>query len=183
MRVNLGCGRTKMDGYVNVDRSRDVDPDVVLNLEDPYARHRNTSIVNVTEWLGIDLIEHIRDSLGLMEWMWERSVAGARCGFELPYGSSDDAWEDPTHVRPYYIGSWGYFGQPFYWRADYGYRGDWKLIELELWVDRPGVTVVDVMEKRNIVIRQRATLEAVKPARPTDRTLIEQPVIKVVQVK
>lgn len=182
MKVNLGCGRTKMDGYVNIDSQRKVAPDIILDLDDPYALRNDSLVYNVTEWLGIDLIEHIRNPLPLLEWMWHRSVPGAQCGFELPYGSSDDAWEDPTRVRPYFIGSWGYFGQPFYWRADYDYQGDWKLVEVELWTHERSLTPVDVMERRNIIKRQRATLEAIKPARPADRSLIEQPIVKVVQI-
>lgn len=181
MKVNLGCGRNKIDGFVNIDRSLAVNPDLVVDLDDYMSRFWCKQVDNVTEWLGIDFIEHVSDTLGLMQWMWERSVPGALCGFELPYGSSDDAWEDPTHVRPYFIGSWGYFGQPFYWRADYGYEGDWRVVEIELWTDCP-LTVEDVMQKRNVVKRQRVTLEAVKPARPADRSLIEPPVVKLVRV-
>ena len=60
---------------------------------------------------------------------------GAKAAFHLPYGSSDDASEDPTHVRLYFLNSFGYFSQPFYWRADYGYRGDWEVEDVVLTVD------------------------------------------------
>ena len=54
----------------------------------------------------------------------------------VPYGSSDDAYEDPTHIRQYFIGSFGYYSQPYYWRADYGYRGDWQAKNITLVVGK-----------------------------------------------
>lgn len=177
-RINLGCGRNPMDGWHNVDRARlpGVDENVDLEWFIPWAND------TIDEYVGIDLIEHIKNPLKLMERLWECAKPGARCRFELPYGSSDDAWEDPTHVRPYFLNSWIYFAQPTYYRADYGYRGDWQAVEIELHV-RPGVEAEDVMFTRNTVLRQVVTLEAIKPARPCDQSLMQQAPIKLVEVQ
>jgi hypothetical protein len=92
---------------------------------------------------------------------------------------SDDAHEDPGHRRVYFVDSWRYFEQPMYWRADYGYRGDWRVEELvlKLRAERvpPGASreaVVELLETtRNFVKEQIVTLVAVKPARPPQREL------------
>ena len=34
MKVNLGCGRFKLDGFVNVDVNEDLQPDVVAFAQD-----------------------------------------------------------------------------------------------------------------------------------------------------
>lgn len=177
MKLNLGCGRNPVDGFVNLDRQALPGVDVVHDLEQfPLPFDDDT----FDEIMGIDLIEHITDALGLMEELYRIATPGAILQFALPYGSSDDAWEDPTHVRPYFIGSWMYFAQPTYYRADYGYRADWqtKAIQLEVTCDgTPEEIRSQVMALRNVVTRQVVTLEAVKPARPADRSLWENPQI------
>jgi hypothetical protein len=102
------------------------------------------------------------------------------CTFALPYGSSDDAWEDPTHVRPYFLNSWMYFAQPTYYRADYGYRGDWQPERIILDVACEGDAVEvqqQVMALRNVVRRQIVELRAVKPAREPLQSLWQNPQI------
>ena len=116
MNLNLGCGRNPIDGYVNLDRQALPGVDVVHDLERfPLPFDDDT----FDEILGVDLIEHITDALGLMAELWRIAKPGCVCTFALPYGSSDDAWEDPTHVRPYFLNSWMYFAQPTYYRAQY----------------------------------------------------------------
>jgi hypothetical protein len=114
--------------------------------------------------------------------LWRVTKPGGTVTFETPYGSSDDAWEDPTHVRPYFMNSWGYFSQPFYFRADYGYEADWRVADLTLAVDadrvgqhagQPGLILEMVQRERNVVKFMRATLEAIKPARPASQDLQE----------
>ena len=97
---------------------------------------------------------------------------GARAVFRVPYGSSDDAFEDPTHVRQYFMSSFGYFSQPYYWRADYGYRGDWATEMVTLLVDAARYAgksaeeiMSDVRTLRNVVKEMVVELRAVKPVR------------------
>jgi SAM-dependent methyltransferase len=181
VRLNLGAGRNPMAGYVNLDRQALPGIDVIHDLESfplPFDDDQFDEVV------GIDLIEHVADTLGLMAELWRITKPDGVCRFELPYGSSDDAWEDPTHVRPYFLHSWGYFSQPFYWRADYGYRADWQPETVTLQVRCDGsddVVMAQVMALRNMVDRQSVTLRAVKPARPCDRSLIKSPAVRLVR--
>lgn len=188
MKVNLGCGRNPMDGFTNLDRQPLPGVDVVFDLEGcAKGKRLPFNPGSVEEIVGVDLIEHIAHPLPLMAELWRVAKPGARCTFVLPYGSSDDAWEDPTHVRPYFVGSWMYFAQPTYFRADYGYRGDWRLVELGLEIGPQYGDVsdeeafADVMSIRNVVVRQQAVLEAVKPVRSCDRSLMERPPIRLIR--
>lgn len=175
MRLNLGCGRNPKAGWTNLDMADLPGVDVVHDLADPLPFGDDT----VTEIMGIDLIEHIADPLALMGELWRVARPDAVCTFALPYGSSDDAWEDPTHVRPYFIDSWLYFAQPTYFRADYGYRGDWQPTTLTLCVDLDvgPDTLAQVMALRNVVKRQVIELRAVKPSRPPVRELMSKPTL------
>lgn len=180
MKLNLGCGRSPLEGWVNLDMAALPGVDVVVDL-DATANGARLPFDDdsIDEIRGIDLIEHLREPLAVMAELWRVAKPGALCRFELPYGSSDDAWDDPTHRRPYFVGSWGYFGQPYYWRADYGYRGDWRVeqVALALWsVDGSQDDLMsEVMALRNVVARQAVVLSACKPSRPASRELIEQP--------
>ena len=113
---------------------------------------------------------------------------GAVAVFRTPYGSSDDADEDPTHVRRYFWGSWGYFSQPYYWRADYGYRGDWEVEDVLLTVDaefngKQWAEVFRAVQRdRNVVREMVATLRAIKPARAPLRALQKQTLVRFVTV-
>jgi hypothetical protein len=185
MKLNLGCGRNPMPDAFNVDITDLPGVDFVCDLNDAGSRDElglALDSVLVTEIVGIDLIEHIPNHLALMEWLWSVVADGATCTFLLPYGSSDDAWEDPTHVRPFFLNSWIYYAQPTYWRADYGYRGDWQVesIVLEVRASQyagvdPQEIAQDLMSIRNVVLRQEVTLRAVKPAREPKRELMQSP--------
>jgi SAM-dependent methyltransferase len=152
----------------------------------------------VVMWEANHLIEHIRRPLALLEAMWRSSAPGAQAIFRCPYGGSDDAWEDPTHVRPMYPNSFGYYGQPFHWRGDYGYRGDWRIVRCQLSVPRGFVEpprTRDIMriatpeqgyerirKERNIVVEMAVLLEVVKPIREPRRELQEPITIELVEV-
>jgi SAM-dependent methyltransferase len=128
---------------------------------------------------GTHVIEHLRDPLPFMAELWRVTRPGGTAAFRCPYGSSDDADEDPTHVRRMFHGSWGYFGQPHYWRADYGYRGDWQPVQVTLWIFPAfsGCTDTElqsaIRHQRNVVAEMGVVLRCVKPPRKPDRGLQE----------
>jgi SAM-dependent methyltransferase len=175
VRLNLGCGRDIRDGWVNVDSFPlpgvdhvvDFDEKPILPLDDDTVEHSEASHV----------IEHIHNPLPFMQELWRVTQPDGTVTFRCPYGSSDDADEDPTHVRRMFVGSWGYFGQPHYWRADYGYRGDWQPERVTLTVFPEFSSLNDqqiaslILYQRNVVAEMVCTLRAVKPAREPLREL------------
>lgn len=184
-KLHLGCGRDVLPGWVNLDLHPGPGIDVVANLDEcgttPLPFDDNT----FDELLGSHLIEHLRNPLELMQELHRISKAGATATFKTPYGSSDDAFEDPTHVRQYFRNSWGYFSQPFYWRADYQYRGDWKPQKLILAVRNryPDKTPKELMQiidrERNVVVEMTAILECIKPIREAKKELQRAPAIEI----
>jgi SAM-dependent methyltransferase len=183
-RLNLGCGtdlRDGNDGWVNVDMPGTPGVDVGIDL-DAYAR-LPWADGSVTEIHASHVIEHLHHPLHLMDELWRVARPGAMATIRCPYGSSDDADEDPTHVRRMFLRSWDYFAQPMYWRADYGYRGDWHCERVHLfvtdrWADAPESELwAGVVSARNVVREMVAILTAVKPARPQDKALQTQPEI------
>lgn len=192
MKLNIGCGHDYKDGYVNLDSSRDVKADVYFDLESCSDNNRLPYDDNTfDEIFAAHILEHIHNILPLMEELYR--VAKPECVFLIrtPYGASSSAFDDPTHVRFFFPTSLLYFGQPAYWRADYGYRGDWRVEEVGLFIpsaleERMRNSGVDlafaVHHMNNVVNEQVAALIAVKPMRERDPELQEriQPVIQVI---
>lgn len=195
-RLNVGCGRNILDGWTNLDSMPLPGVDVVVDLDrlgfgegGRLLPFRDSSI---GEFLLSHVLEHIRSPLPLMQELWRVAKPDALMTIRCPYGSSDDAWEDPTHVRGIFLQSFGYFSQPYYWRADYGYRGDWKTEGITLWVAHahflklqgsslePTPAMVEaVMSERNVVREIVVQLVALKPAREPLRELQETSALEI----
>ncbi len=190
IRIHLGCGRTILPGWVNVDSYPLPGVDVIADLDNCDTKPLPFESGSVGEILGSHLLEHIAKPLPLMQELYRVASPTCKATFHTPYGSSDDAFEDPTHVRQYFIGSYGYFSQPYYWRADYGYRGDWQPERLTLKLEAKRFPSKDpeqvfraVMSERNVVREMTADLVAVKPAREPRRDLQRPPQIHFVYVE
>jgi SAM-dependent methyltransferase len=179
VRLNLGCGRDIRDGWVNVDSFPLPGVDHVVDFDEKPVLPLDDDTVDHSE--GSHVIEHLHNPLPFMQELWRVTKHEGTVIFRCPYGSSDDADEDPTHVRRMFAGSWGYFGQPHYWRADYGYRGDWRVESVLIVVDPQLNHLSDdefrfaMQFQRNVVLEMQATLRAVKPAREPLRELQQQP--------
>lgn len=175
-RINIGCGNTRYLDCCNIDISPEVGPDVIMDVTQrpwPFQADTFSSV-----WCS-HVLEHLRDPLPFMEELARVCCPGAVAVFKLPYGSSDNAWEDPTHVRPYFLDSFGYFSQAAYAGADYGYRGDWSGIKRELVIkagrgyeafkDDLEALLACVMVQRNVVDEMKVVIRNIKPPRsPVD---------------
>jgi tetratricopeptide (TPR) repeat protein len=100
LRLNLGCGGRKLEGYLNVDSSAGCQPDLVLDLEQtpwPWADDAAEEIVL------IHVLEHLGEStqcfLALMKEMWRVTRPGGKITIVVPHPRHDDFLGDPTHVR------------------------------------------------------------------------------------
>jgi ubiquinone/menaquinone biosynthesis C-methylase UbiE len=172
-RLNVGCGADIREGWINLDSSKLPGVDVVANLDDCGRTPLPFPDNSIDEFYCSHVLEHLRDALGFMQELHRVAKPGATAIIRVPYGSSDDADEDPTHVRRLFLYSFSYFSQRGYWYADYGYRGDWDTDNIVLTVDAArhvGKTFDQLFEEvryqRNVVLEMITTLKAVKPARP-----------------
>jgi SAM-dependent methyltransferase len=188
-RLNVGCGRNIREGWVNLDSVALPGVDIVCDLEKLRDMPIDLPDETVDHFLLSHVIEHIRDSLGLMQELWRLATPEATLIIRVPHGGSDDAWEDPTHVRAYFLGSFGYFSQPYYWRADYGYRADWKPEKIQLLVDKTrgaGLSAQEILSRaqneRNWVREMVCEMRAIKPIRDPKRELQTLPHIEILLV-
>ncbi len=169
--LHLGCGNENIPGWVNIDVAGRL-LDARFDLDSCRAASLPLEADSVDGFYMSHVFEHVRDTLSLMQELHRVAKDGARMQVRLPHGASNDAWEDPTHARPYFESSFVYFSQPAYSRADYGYHGDWQVDRITLVVDPetagldPGQAMNRIQRQRNVVREMIVDLVAVKPARP-----------------
>ena len=185
VKLNVGCGRNAMEGWVNLDRVELPGVNIVADIDRCAEEPLPLEGDYVDEFLLSHVIEHLRNPLPLMQELHRIAKPNALAAIRVPYGSSDDAFEDPTHVQRYFLNSFGYFSQPSYWRADYGYRGDWQPEKVRLLLpaaENQGLSPKEIMTKistlRNQVGEMMAELRAVKPIREPKKELQRAPKIE-----
>lgn len=111
MKLNSGCGKIKKKGYTNVDFSKEVNPDLVWNLEKTPLPFKKNSIeeINVEH-----ILEHISNFIPLMHELYRICKNGAIIKIKTPFYSSWEQFNDPTHVRFFTPFSFNYFNKNDY---------------------------------------------------------------------
>ena|ERR687886_2289183 len=188
-RLNLGCGKNILTGWINLDIVALNGVDVIADLDHCKKTKLPFQDNEFDEFLASHIIEHLHNPLPFMEEIHRIAKPNAKATFKVPYGSSDDAFEDPTHVKHYFLNSFSYFSQPFYSFADYGYRGDWLIEKIVLLIDanthygkNAEQILFEVNTFRNIVKEMIVELRAIKPIRESKIELIVQPPIEITLV-
>lgn len=100
MKLNLGCGRRKLDGWLNVDRSALCQPDQVVDLEQVPWPWPDGSVDEI-------MLSHVLEHLGattqsyfaIIKELWRICRDGATVTIVVPHPRHDDFLHDPTHVR------------------------------------------------------------------------------------
>lgn len=92
--LNLGCGRKRVAGAVNVDLSPALNPDVLHDLNvSPWPLPAD----HFREVLAYDVIEHLDDIVAAFEEIHRVCRDGAVVRVTVPHFSCANAFTDPTH--------------------------------------------------------------------------------------
>ena len=108
MKLNLGCGNDKRKGYVNVDASKQVNPDKVWDLEKTPLPFKDNSI---DEIMAFHVLEHIHNFIPLMHEFHRICKPGALLRIRTPFYSTWGQFNDPTHVRFFSPSTFNYFNK------------------------------------------------------------------------
>ena len=172
MKLSVGGGRSKKEGYLNLDLCEGAD--IQFDLDTCAANKIPLEDNSVEHFECLHVLEHINNILPLMEELHRIAKPYAIMDIAVPYGWTNAAFEDPTHVRSFLPYSCVLFGQPAYRRSDYGYRGDWRVLETGILVDKKVAQQLTdvgldldfaVKHMVNIAVEMRCSMEAVKPIR------------------
>ncbi len=183
-RLNVACRRNLIAGSIGVESFPLPSANIVADLKRCASSPLRLEDNFVGEILFSHVLEHIRNVLPMMEELHHRrTTVDAIPTIRVPCGSGDDAFEDPTDVRQISVGSFGCFSQPYYWRADCGYRGDWITDSVTLETTPPLCHPPDaelwerMRREQNVITEMVDTLHAVKPIRQPLRELRHAPSI------
>lgn len=193
-QMNIGCGTDIRKGWCNVDLYQmpgmEINRDYWFDMAGDRAKWPTPILTSkFSHFEASHIIEHIPNVLKFMENIWYLAEPGATLLIRCPHGGSDTAWQDQTHVRPMFEGSFQYYSQLTYWMQDVKYKGDWETEVVRLKTDGLNMepvgneTMQDVNDRayrmikhgRNWVVEMEALLQAVKPARdrPTEPQKLE----------
>ena len=100
MKLNLGAGNKKVDGFVSVDKFPSPTTDLVFDLETtpwPWADN------SIDEVMLIHALEHMGQStdgyLNIIRELYRVCCHGAKITIHVPHPRHDNYLGDPTHVR------------------------------------------------------------------------------------
>ena len=132
-RLNIGCAGNKLDGWVNLDKDPRAEPDVVadITVRAPFDVRRFDTI------LASHVLEHIpkQDLFKVFANLWLMLKSGGHLICIVPYGSSDDAWDNPHHHQLFTENTFAYFSSRLYEQGNSaGYKAyegqeycDWQI--------------------------------------------------------
>ncbi len=150
MKLNLGSGKRKMPDFINIDNRKEVNPDLLCDIE----RGLPFESDSIQEIVAIDLIEHLSREgvLFLMDEVHRCLTAGGLFYHRTPSSDGRGAWQDPNHKSAWNINTWRfYFSDPAY-RELYGTKANFKILQLfDEWTD-----------KENKVLHTHCLYEAIK---------------------
>jgi len=107
IKLNLGSGYRKEEGYINIDNRAETDPDMVLDVNEGLPFDDGS----VDEIKAVDFLEHIPigKTIPLIEEIYRVLKPGGLFTSLTPSTDGRGAFQDPTHVSFWNCNSWVYF--------------------------------------------------------------------------
>ena len=98
MKINLGSGFKRIEGFVNVDDDPLVEPDYIVDIENDRLPFDDDSVEEIR---AHHILEHIGDGfIPLMKELHRVCKHGALLDIVVPHHFHDNFYGDPTHKRP-----------------------------------------------------------------------------------
>lgn len=106
MKLNLGCGNKRLEGFTGVDILATPAVDVRHDLNVfPYPFPDNSAEEIVLD----NVLEHLEDVIKVMTELYRLAAPGAIIKISVPYFKSNSAYTDPTHRHFFTETSFKYF--------------------------------------------------------------------------
>jgi len=142
-KINLCCGLNRIDGFVNIDKSRKSKADKIIDLEKPRCL-KLFKDNSVEEILAIHSLEHIYNIIPLMNECYRVLKKGGKMLIIVPQGDGQDC--DPSHCRRFNKLSWRYYcNYPL--SEIYGIKTHFKEIENKFVDNVDGGVLNVILEK------------------------------------
>jgi len=133
IKLNLGSGSKKLDGWINIDIDPECEPDLLLDVTGGFRFHYDDD--SVDEVRAFDFLEHIPlgKTIFVIDEIWRILKPGGRFEHSTPSTDGRGAFQDPTHVSFWNINSWFYFCEGP-WAETNGIKARFKVIEMSDYI-------------------------------------------------
>ena len=102
MKINIGSGGTKIDGFVTCDYDKLNNPDYCFNLETDTFPFEDNSVETV---VAHHVLEHLGEGyFNCLKELYRVCKHGATIDIRVPHHRHDFYYDDPTHRRPITVG-------------------------------------------------------------------------------
>jgi predicted SAM-dependent methyltransferase len=102
MKINIGSGGTKIDGFVTCDYDKLNNPDYCFNLETDTFPFEDNSVETV---VAHHVLEHLGEGyFNCLKELYRVCKHGATIDVRVPHHRHDYYYDDPTHRRPITVG-------------------------------------------------------------------------------
>ena len=109
MKINLGSGYKRIDGFLNIDDDPLVEPDFLCNVEKDKLPFEDNSVEEIR---AHHILEHIGAGfIPLMQELYRVAKHGCILDIVVPHHFHDNFYSDPTHCRPITVGGMYMFCQ------------------------------------------------------------------------
>jgi hypothetical protein len=111
MKINIGAGDTKINGFFSVDYDKHSNPDYVVDLERDRFPFEDNSIETV---IAHHVLEHLGEGFfHCLQELYRICKSGAIIDIRVPHHRSEAYAADPTHRRPITVIGLKLFGKKF----------------------------------------------------------------------
>lgn len=111
MKLNLGAGDVKLDGFVSVDYDHHSNPDHQLDIEKDLLPFEDNSVEVV---VAHHILEHLGEGyFHTLKELYRVCVPGAVIDIRVPHHRCDFFFDDPTHRRPITVGGLRLFSRKY----------------------------------------------------------------------
>jgi predicted SAM-dependent methyltransferase len=127
-RLNLGCGKTPIEGWINVDKIKLDGIDVIHDLDKfPYPFDNGSA-----DYVLLNhVLEHLDDVVKVMEEVHRILKLCGKVEIAVPYYKHENAFTDPTHKHFFTEHSMDYFLDGNNNFADWYSEKKFKLVKFE----------------------------------------------------
>lgn len=118
MKINIGGGLKRFDGYVNLDSDILCKPEFLVDISKDKLPFEDNSVSDV---MAHHILEHIGDGFfHLIKELYRVCEDGAIIDVEVPHHRHDEMFGDPTHCRFFTVDTFRLFGKKYnQWHIDH----------------------------------------------------------------
>lgn len=118
MKLDIGCGPNKKEGFTGVDQYQFDGVDIIGNPATSFFWERQIGYDVVEEAHASHFVEHLdaQERIEFYNGLWRSMKVGAKATIITPYWASNRAYGDPTHKWPP-VSEFSFFYLGREWRA------------------------------------------------------------------